>query len=469
MSYKVLLADDESIALETAKFNLAGLTDVELTTASSAVEALKIIKANPLTFAVIVVDFNMPDKDGATLIKEILAVNPKSQIFVYSGDYSREALKRSYDAGASDFLEKEITPEFFRTKIEAACKKWEETVATFQSPTSDENSEVISKIKMVGRSRSLAELSATVQIAANSSCNVLIHGESGTGKELVARALHESSSRKAQTFVPINVAAIPENLIESDLFGHVRGAFTGADRDKMGKLEFAHNGTVFLDEIGDLKPELQVKLLRFLQEGEIHPVGGNKSKKVNVRVVAASHVNLEDAVAKGKFREDLYYRLNVLKLFIPPLRSRPEDIQPMVAHFQKQFSGEKKNILMKTIRYMERYPWPGNVRELENEMERLMTMVPSDTIEPTHLSAKFFQNVTGTPACVNDLAYSEFITHLEQMERDYLLANLAKGGTLRESAKHWMKAPYTTIYGRMKKLNLINSLNGGGTNEEAIL
>lgn len=469
MSYKVLIADDESIALETAKFNLADLKDVELTTANSAIEALKLIKANSMAFAVIVVDFNMPDKDGATLIKEILAVNPKSQIFVYSADYSREALKRSYDAGASDFLEKEISPEFLRSKIEAACKKWEETVATFQSPTPDENSNLISKIKMVGRSRALAELSSTVQLAANSSCNVLIHGESGTGKELVARALHEQSARKNQAFVPINVAAIPDNLIESDLFGHVRGAFTGADRDKMGKLELANKGTVFLDEIGDLKPELQVKLLRFLQEGEIHPVGGHQPKKVDVKIIAASHVNLEEAVAKGKFREDLFYRLNVVKLFIPPLRSRPEDIQPMVAHFQKQFSGEKKNILMKTIRYLERYPWPGNVRELENEMERLMTMVPADSIDPTHLSAKFFQNITGSPVSLNDLSYADFVAHIEQMERDYLLANLAKGGTVRESAKHWMKAPYTTIYGRIKKLNLINSLNGGGTNEEAIL
>jgi len=469
MSYKVLIADDESIALETAKYNLADLRDIELTTASSALETLKILKANPVAFAVIVVDFNMPDKDGATLIKEILAVNPKSQIIVYSGDYSREALKRSYDAGASDFLEKEISPDFFRLKIEAACKKWEETVATFQSPTPDENSSLISKIKMVGRSRALAELSSTVQLAANSSCNVLIHGESGTGKELVARALHEQSARKNQAFVPINVAAIPDNLIESDLFGHMRGAFTGAERDKMGKIELANKGTVFLDEIGDLKPELQVKLLRFLQEGEIHPVGGHQPKKVDVKIIAASHVNLEEAVAKGKFREDLFYRLNVVKLVIPPLRSRPEDIQPMVAHFQNQFGGEKKSILMKTIRYLERYPWPGNVRELENEMERLMTMVPSDSIEPTHLSTKFFQNITGSPVSVNDFSYSEFIAYLEQMERDYLLANLAKGGTVRESAKHWMKAPYTTIYGRIKKLNLINSINGGGTNEEAIL
>lgn len=171
----------------------------------------------------------------------------------------------------------------------------------------------------------------------------------------------------------INVGAIADNLIESDLFGHERGAFTGAEKAKVGKLKLADGGTLFLDEIGDMKLELQVKLLRFLQEGEIQPVGSVRSEKVDVRVVAATHVDLEEAVRAGKFREDLFYRLNVVKISIPSLRERPEDIRPLVAHFQSAFKGEHKTILMKTIRYLEHYQWKGNIRELENEMERLIS------------------------------------------------------------------------------------------------
>lgn len=471
MTYKILMVDDELLALETARVNLAGRADIEFVATTSAIEALKIIKSNPRTFAAIIVDYQMPEKDGATLTKEILAVNPKALVLIHSGDYTREALKRSYDAGASDFIEKNCSPELFCAKVADVCKKWEDTVATFDNPDDNDNSELIAQIKMKGRSAALGELSRTVQLAAPTNCTILIQGESGTGKELIARAIHEKSERRLRPFVAINVAAIPDALIESDLFGHEKGAFTGADRNKIGKLKLADTGTVFLDEIGDLKPELQVKLLRFLQEGEIHSVGSNATTKVNVRVIAASHVNLEEAVAKGKFREDLYYRLNVIRLFIPPLRSRPEDIQPLIAHFQKQFGGAKKSLLMKTIRYMERYPWPGNVRELENEMERLMAIIPSDHIEPTHLSAKFFKETSPLSATsLHDLPYDKFLEQQASQEREYILANISKGGSLREAAKHWMRAPYTTIYGRMKKLNILNVINGGENNEkEAIL
>lgn len=462
MAFKILVVDDEQMALETTKLLLEPEADLEVQTTDNPDDAYRRIRAEPNGYAVVLLDLKMPGKDGAVLAKQMLAVNPHLQIVMNSGDLSREALKLSYAAGVTDFIEKDSDPTAFRTRIRQLCKKFEETAQAFQhSETADEFEQAIQSIGMIGRSRAIADVANLVLQAARSDCNVLIHGESGTGKELIARALHKHSLRRQKPFVAINVGAIPENLLESDLFGHERGAFTGADRTKIGKLKLADGGTVFLDEIGDMKTELQVKLLRFLQEGEIQSVGSMRTEKINVRVVAASHVDLEKAVAAGKFRQDLFYRLNVLKISVPPLRARPEDIRPLIAHFQKAFQGESKTILMKTVRYMERYPWPGNIRELENEMERLMSVIPSSRIEPEHLSGKLFAEHEREQSDQFDCTYPEFLTWLEQREREYIVANLAKSSSLRDAVKHRMRAPLATIYGRMKKLGI----KTGETNE----
>lgn len=455
MAFRILVVDDEQMALETTKLVLAPDTDLEVITTNSPDEAYGKVRAEPNGFAVVLLDLKMPGKDGVTLAKQMLALNPHIQIVMNSGDLSREALKQSYAAGVTDFIEKDTDPNLFRTRIRQLCKKFEETAQEFncvQIP--DEREKLIRSIDMVGKSAAMADVANLVLQAAPSDCNVLIQGESGTGKELVARALHRNSSRKQKPFVAINVGAIPETLLESDLFGHEQGAFTGANRAKIGKLKLADGGTVFLDEIGDMKLDLQVKLLRFLQEGEIHPVGSIRTEKVNVRVIAASHVNLEEAVAQGKFRQDLFYRLNVVKIEVPPLRARPEDIRPLIAHFQKIFASENKTILMKTVHYLERYPWKGNIRELQNELERLMTIVPANRIEPEHLSSKFFANYEREHFNLFDRTYPEFLTWLEQQEREYLVKNLSKSNSLRNAVKQRMKAPLGTIYGRMKKLGI---------------
>lgn len=455
MAFKILVVDDEQMALETTKLLLGPEADLDVYATDNPDDAYRRIRAEPNGYAVVLLDLKMPGKDGIILAKQMLAVNPRLQIVMNSGDRSREALKQSYAAGVTDFIEKDSDPNEFRTRIRQLCKKFEETTQTFEpSETADEFEKSIQSIGMVGRSKAMAEVAKLVRQAAPTDCGVLIHGESGTGKELIARALHKHSPRRLKPFVAINVGAIPENLLESDLFGHERGAFTGADRAKIGKLKLADGGTVFLDEIGDMKPDLQVKLLRFLQEGEIQPVGSLRTEKINVRIVAASHVDLEKAVEQGRFRQDLFYRLNVLKISVPPLRVRPEDIRPLIAHFQKAFQGENKTLLMKTVRYMERYPWPGNIRELENEMERLMTVIPSSRIEPEHLSSKLFAEYEQSRSDHFDCTYPEFISWLEQREREYFLANLAKSNSLREAVKLRMKAPLATIYGRMKKLGV---------------
>ena len=460
MSLKILVVDDEERDLSTIKLNLADEKNLELHTTRYPIEAIRLVRSNPNAFAVILLDHGMPGTDGATVAREMFSINPNLLIAIHSGDYRRETLKEYFDIGVADFIEKDMSPSEFRERIRALCRKFEETAQLFEPEFERiENNDIIDSTGMIGRSAGAAEVAKLIHAAAPSSCNVVIHGESGTGKELVARAIHNLSPRRLKPFVAINVAAIAENLVESDLFGHDRGAFTGADRAKIGKLKLADGGTVFLDEIGDMKLDLQAKLLRVLQEGEINPLGSVRTEQINIRVLAASHVDLEKAVSEGRFRVDLYYRLNVLKISIPPLRDRPEDIRPLVAHFQKQFGGEHKVLLMKTIRYLERYPWRGNVRELENEMERLMTVVPSRRIEPSHLSSKFFQEHAIQGSSAFDCSYADFMKRLRVMEKDYLLANMGKGGSLRQAVKLRMKAPIGTIYGRMKLLGIKEGMN----------
>lgn len=459
MSFKILVVDDDKLSLDVVKEKLKFLIDIELQTTTDPVLAARIIKADPFGFAVILLDLQMPDKSGVTLAKEMIEINPHLILVGHSGDNTRQALKDCMAAGIQDFLEKDMAPEEFREKIKSLCKKFETTSQVFQNPGPDELSELIRSVGMIGCSEESASIAKQMISLSKASCNVLIHGESGTGKELVASGIHRLSNRKNGLFVPINMSAIPDNLVESDLFGHERGAFTGADKNKIGKFMLANGGTIFLDEIGELKPELQAKLLRVLQEGEISPVGSIKSIKVDVRIIAATHVNLEKAVEAGKFREDLYYRLNVVKVSVPPLRERPKDILPLVSHFQKIYDGMDKTILMSTIRYLERYPWKGNVRELENEMERLMTVVGAKRIEPTHLSSKFFTFRQESSESNYDCTFETFMNQLKDQEVKYYKYHLNKARSLREAVTFQMQAPLGTVYARMKKLGLKGEVN----------
>lgn len=457
MGFRILLVDDDEKSLERTKFVLQVEPNLEIHTAGSADEAVRLVKASPNGYAAILLDYQMPGKDGAEAAREILGINPHLVVAINSGDLSREALKKSWEAKATDFIEKDGEPAELRAKIRAFCRKFEETSQAFERNSTTENEEIIRRLGMIGCSQALVDVARIVERSAPTDCNVMIRGESGTGKELVARAFHNLSSRRTKPFVAINVGAIPENLLESDLFGHEKGAFTGADRSKMGKIKFADGGTLFLDEIGEMKPDLQVKLLRFLQEGEITPVGSLNPVKVNVRVVAATHRDLEELVRQGAFREDLFFRLNVLEVCVPALRERPDDIAPLVEHFQKQFKGERKTILMKTFRYLERYSWKGNVRELRNEMEKLMTIVAANRIEPSHLSGKFFESAPLDSANEYDCTYEEFMRLQEEREKEYLRHHLRKGRSLRETIAHGMHAKFATIHGRMKRFGLIET------------
>ncbi len=447
MNYKILVADDNPLVLNSFKDSLESHLDIEADLVSSGAEVIKKVKEDPFGYAVIVLDFHFENEteNGAGIAKIILEINPKLLVLIMTGDESAEAPIASLRAGVKDFIQKGEDLAETLEKIRSYCKKFDETRRVLTGHPNSKmkylaNEKLIKQIGMIGWSDDLAKIAGQVlQLSqAKSDSTVLIRGESGTGKELVAKAIHNLSSRSQNKFVAINCGAIPANLLESELFGHEKGSFTGANTKKIGKFQIAHGGTIFLDEIGDMPPELQVKLLRVLQEGTIEPVGALAPIKVNVRIVAATHVNLEDAIKEGRFREDLFYRLNVIPIFLSPLRARPDDIEPLIVYFQEKHRGERKKILYKTLHFLKSYSWKGNVRELENTINRLLTMVVEDEITPDHLDAKFFQNANQDVSNL-DCDYPTYKNVLEKMieakERDYILFKVRGAKSLRAAAK----------------------------------
>ncbi len=326
---------------------------------------------------------------------------------------------------------------------------------------------------IVGASKQMQELFQLIDKVSKSDSTILITGESGTGKELVAKAIYKNSKRKDKLFIPINCGAIPEDLIESELFGYSKGAFTGATTNKIGKIQAANEGTVFLDEIGEMPLNLQVKILRLLQEREIQPVGANKPVKVDIRIIAATNKNLEKLVEEKKFREDLFYRLNVIPIHIPPLRERKEDIPLLVDYFFKKFrdkyekNDEIEGFSDEAIILLENYDWPGNVRELENVIERIVVLKEGGTILPYDLPSKFFQNEFFndiTPP--NDKEYLNSLIKLsdeginlkeviDNLETNLIMQALEKAGGVKEKAAKLLNIKRTTLIEKLKRKNLM--------------
>jgi DNA-binding NtrC family response regulator len=435
MSYKLLILDDDPDDLESTKLILSDEADLEITATTDSAVAISEVKKSPNEIATVLVDFNMPGKNGLQVAKEMLAINPKLVIAILSMDESRDTLKKCIDSGVRKFIEKNQEEEVIRSQVRNLCQIWENTAQLFNysSQVSNETG-LIESIGLAGKAPT-----------------VFISGESGTGKELIANAIHKLSKRRLKPFIAINVNAIPDNLAESELFGHIKGAFTGADRAQEGKFLSAQGGTIFLDEIGDLKPELQVKLLRVIQERKVTPVGGAKPMDLDVRFVAATHVNIEKAISEGRFREDLYYRLYVIPIEVPPLRDRPEDIRPLIRRFLDLHGGGNHNLLEKTVRYLERYHWRGNVRELENEIERLISLTRGD-IEPKHLSAKIKEYCGVEVGDLEAPDHKAFSQSLQQMEWDYLQDGIRRAGTIREACRSIFRVSNSTIHTRISIL-----------------
>ncbi|MFZ3217650.1 MAG: sigma-54 dependent transcriptional regulator [Candidatus Acidiferrales bacterium] len=372
----ILIIDDDANTLASLAraFRLAGH---EATVCDNAARALELAKAE--RFDLILSDVVMPGRDGIALLEDFKTIGLASPVVMMSGQASIEMAVKATRLGASDFLEKPISSEKLLLTVENALRV---------RHLEEENRELkrrLGRHHIVWASPAMREVMAQVEHVAASETRVCIRGETGTGKELIARTLHEKSPRRNGPFISLNCAAVPSELMETELFGHEKGSFTGAASRHTGKFEQAHRGTLFLDEIGDMPPTMQAKLLRVLEEGEIERVGGDKPFAVDVRVVVATHRNLEEQVRQGTFREDLYHRVYVFPIVLPPLRERREDIRVLAEHFVRQLE-EQNNWKMKrlspeAIAELERYAWPGNVRELRNVIERVLLLAPGEVME----------------------------------------------------------------------------------------
>jgi two-component system, NtrC family, nitrogen regulation response regulator NtrX len=366
---QLLIVDDDANTLASLAraFRMAGH---EATVCDNADRALELLKSQP--FDLMMSDVVMPGKDGLALLEEVRAAGLTLPVVMISGQANIEMAVRATRLGAKDFLEKPLSTEKLLLTIDNTLQL---------KRLEAENRELrqrVGKHEIVHSGEAMRRVMAQVDRVAASESRVCILGETGTGKELIARALHERSGRRSQPFVTLNCAAVPGELIESELFGHEKGSFTGAVSRHVGRFEQANHGTLFLDEIGDMPLVMQAKLLRVLEEGQVERVGGDRSIPVNVRVIVATHRNLDDLVKKGAFRQDLYHRIYVFPLLLPPLRERADDIPALVTHFAAQVAAQNgwkpQQFAPEAIRELQRYPWPGNVRELRNVVERLMLL-----------------------------------------------------------------------------------------------
>ena len=371
----LLLVDDDANTLASLSraFRLAGHEATVCDNANRAVELLRTER-----FDLIFSDVVMPGKSGLEFLEEIKKAGVKAPVILISGQANIEMAVRATKLGALDFLEKPLSSDKLLVTLENALRL---------SRLQDENRELnrrLGKHQLVGSGAAMKKLLAQIDRVAGSETRVCILGETGTGKELVARAIHERSARREMPFITLNCAAVPAELIESELFGHEKGAFTGAAGRHIGKFEQAESGTLFLDEIGDMPVAMQAKLLRVLEEGEVERVGGDKPVRVNVRVVVATHRKLEELVAQNHFRRDLFHRVYVFPLVLPPLRERPEDFAELVAHFARQIATQnnwkEKELSAEAIACLQRYSWPGNIRELRNVVERLVLLAEGEKI-----------------------------------------------------------------------------------------
>ncbi|KFE72441.1 sigma-54-dependent transcriptional regulator [Hyalangium minutum] len=436
---KILVVDDDTVVLKAVTqilqregYPVVGIDD--------AVEGLTAAKDPSIDVAVL--DINMPHLSGMDLLKAIKAERPDVEVIMMTAYATVETAVEAVKAGAYDYLTKpfENIDDLSLTVGKAAERK----ALKDRTRALEEALTVRSQFEdLIGQSSQMRAVFKLVETVSHSTATVLIQGESGTGKELVARAIHYRSARKDKPFVAVNCSALTETLLESELFGHMKGAFTGATNNKKGLFEAADGGTIFLDEIGDVPPATQVRLLRVLQEGEVKRVGANDPVKVDVRVIAATHVDLNRAKSEGKFREDLFYRLNVITIDLPPLRDRPEDVPLLAHHFLKMYAAKlAKKVTGFTPRAMEALTvnrWTGNVRELENVIERAVVLTSNDVLDVEDLPPGFQESPqAGSPVEVFSLAHLPYAQAkrlaMRAFERRYLTALLEKNNNNVSSA-----------------------------------
>jgi DNA-binding NtrC family response regulator len=411
-------------------------------------------------YDLIITDLKMPEADGLELLKFSKDMHPDNVVIIITGHGTVNTAVDAMKLGAFDYIIKPVKDDLVRLTVVRALAyaRLKEENVTLR----DQLKERYDFGKMIGYSDCMKKVFESIEKVSSSDSTILITGESGTGKELVAKAIHYNSGRRNQPLITVNCGAIPEELLESELFGHEKGAFTGAIRTRIGRFELAQGGTIFLDEIGDMSPVLQVKMLRVIQEKEFERIGGVKTIQADVRIIAATNQNLEKAVLEKKFREDLFYRINVIPIHLPPLRERGPDIAILANHFLRKFDKIKKNnpchFSQDALDCMVRYTWPGNVRELENMIEMLVVMKEEGNIEVNDLPPKLLNPRNQEPlypcrVClpVTGINYNEMVS---QFEKDLLLQALIKSSGVKNRAAKLLNLNRTTLVEKLKRFNL---------------
>src|SRR2546421_4278108 len=440
---KIIVLEDDLVVRKNLEQQLR-YKRYDVASASTIAEAQELLTKD--NFDLMIVDVRLPDGKGTELLKQLQSRPVKPLVVMISGMGTVELAVECMSGGAFTFLTKPFSTE----QLAVTLKKAEEhtqlvKVNQFLSHAEDEES----GYELLGKSRPIEELRQLIRKVARTEATVLIQGESGTGKELVARALYAESSRAQAPFIKVNCAAIPENLIESEFFGHERGAFTGALSKREGRFELAHGGTILLDEISEISPQVQAKLLRVLQERELERVGGNRTIKVDVRVIATTNRHLEESVERKEFRQDLYFRLNVVPICVPPLREHKEDISLLADQFRQRFARkhgiEVLGISHACMKALENHSWPGNVRELQNVIERAVILCSEGGgLEPQHLGlAQKAHAVSASPA-------HEFCT-LSQLEKKHILAALEKSKGNRTHAAKLLDISIRTLRNKLNE------------------
>ena len=439
----VLVVDDEEGIRET----LSGIFEDEgyaVVTATSGEEALDLLKEHD--HDLVLLDIWLPGIDGTKTLEEIKTLKPDLPVVMISGHGNIELAVKSTRLGAYDFLEKPLSLERVLLVSRRALEK-----RTLEIENKALKKDLTKKYRLIGDSPKMGLLKEQIAMAAQSNSRVLIMGESGSGKELVARLLHENSKSAGKPFIEMNCAAIPQELIESELFGHEKGSFTGAFESKKGKFELADGGTLFLDEVGDMSPSAQAKVLRVIETQEFQRVGGSKNIKVDVRIISATNKDLKEEVKKGNFREDLLYRLNVIPLAVPPLRERREDVTLLVDHFLESFAVEygkrPKKITPEALKMLETYDWPGNIRELRNVIERLVIMTPSDTITAKNL-------VVAEPTRQDYLSYKTMKEARDAFERDFIIKRLEENNWNVSKTAEILQMERSNLHKKIKAYNI---------------
>jgi DNA-binding NtrC family response regulator len=445
---KILVVDDEESMCNFLSIMLKK-EGYQITTALSAKEALK--KMSKDNFDVVISDLKMKEMNGLELIDEMTKMESIPYVIIMTAFATIESAIEALKKGAFDYITKPFKVDEIKLAVARALE---------QGKIRTENIYLKNRLKktegfgdIIGKSDVIVDVLNQVRRVADSDSTVLLTGESGTGKELVARAIHQHSYRSENPFVTVNCGALPEELLESELFGHKKGSFTGAIKDKKGLLEVANEGTFFLDEVGEMSPRIQVKLLRVLQEKEIVPVGGTAPVKVDVRLIAATNADLESEVNMGRFRKDLFYRLNVIPLHIPPLRERSEDIPLLIDHFLKRYvdhGGKTKKFNAEAQKLLAQYSWPGNVRELENVIERAVTLVQGASITEKDLPEKIAE---GQGQLLAKTREPENPT-METIEKAYIYWILQESGWQKQRAAEILGIDPSTLYRKIEKYGL---------------